>query len=108
MLQEVPKSAVAWVCVLVRPPVVHDHVEQQIEWGLKGYDIIGVLDRSRQFRSGTMGPEFRKYIKAMSRLNMTSYTQDVKAVRATRNGNASDTESIISLDEDASVTDDDA
>jgi len=28
MLQEVPKSAVAWVCVLVRPPVVHDHVEQ--------------------------------------------------------------------------------
>jgi hypothetical protein len=28
MLQEVPKSAVAWVCVLVRPSVVHDHVEQ--------------------------------------------------------------------------------
>jgi hypothetical protein len=54
-----------------------------------------------------MGPEFRKYIKAMSRLNMTSYTHDVKAVRATRNGNASDTESIISLDDDASVTDDD-
>ena len=54
-----------------------------------------------------MGPEFRKYIKAMSRLNMTSYMQDVKAVRATRHGNASDMESIISLHKDASVTDDD-
>lgn len=55
------------------------NVYGQIEWGLECYNTPGNLDASANFEAGKMEDEFRKFMKAMGKLNIGTFTQEVLA-----------------------------
>lgn len=51
----------------------------QNKWGLVCYNTPGNLDTSANFEAGKMENEFRKFMKAIGKLNIDTFTQEVLA-----------------------------